>query len=229
MTMRGIERVSADIKTYLKIRLLYPRQFPSCSIDSLLPPSVAVGRGVIIRGNVSVTASLRTIDRYAYIGEGTAILACARIGAFSCISQACRVGLENHALGHLGTSHLFSNPGRGWVTADTRETPSQVEIGADVLLSAGALILAGVRIGHGAVVGAGAVVTKDVPPYALVVGVPARVKGYRFEEPLRSQLLESRWWTWDDADIRALSEHFPHPMKFLEAARVRRGEHQLTT
>lgn len=69
-----------------------------------------------------------------------------------------------------------------------------VVIGNDVWIGARAVIMAGVTIGNGAVVGTGAIVTRDVPPYAIVAGVPARVIRYRFEEPLIERLEKSEWW-----------------------------------
>lgn len=68
------------------------------------------------------------------------------------------------------------------------------KIGHDVWIGHGCLIMSGVTIGNGAVVGAGSVVTKDVPPYAIVVGNPAIVKKYRFDEETIRQLQESEWW-----------------------------------
>ena len=70
------------------------------------------------------------------------------------------------------------------------------EIGNDVWIAAGAQILHKVKIGDGAVIGGGAVVTHDVPPYAVVVGVPARIIGYRCEQGLIDDLLEIKWWNW---------------------------------
>ena len=75
-------------------------------------------------------------------------------------------------------------------------------IGSDVWLLTGATILSGVTIGHGAVVAARALVTRDVPPYAIVGGVPAKVIRYRFDPETIRKLLEIAWWEWDDAKIR---------------------------
>lgn len=78
-------------------------------------------------------------------------------------------------------------------------------IGSDVWIGHGATLLGGVTIGHGAVVGAGAMVTRDVPPYAVAAGNPARVLRPRFAEADVATLLALRWWDWDLADIRAVS------------------------
>lgn len=81
-------------------------------------------------------------------------------------------------------------------------------IGNDVLIMYNAIILSGVRIGDGAFVGAGAVVTKDVPPYAIVAGNPARIIKYRFTEEQIKALLRIRWWDWNDEEIREFEEYF---------------------
>jgi acetyltransferase-like isoleucine patch superfamily enzyme len=222
----GLRGLIGDLKSRLLVQLIYPRRYPGRRIESVLPAGLAVGEGVIVRRHVQVSDVLRELGSHAYIGEGAAILHCSSIGPFSCLSQAVRVGLEDHALNHLGTSHLFSSPARGWVEQDTRgeARKAPVEIGADALLSAGVLVLAGVRVGVGAVVGAGAVVTSDVPPYAITVGVPARVAGYRFEEPLRAELLASQWWTLSDDELRSRRDLFPRPAEFLQALRCKRPD-----
>ncbi|MBL1258414.1 CatB-related O-acetyltransferase [Methylocystis sp. Sn-Cys] len=85
-------------------------------------------------------------------------------------------------------------------------------IGSDVWIGRNALIGAGVQIGHGAVIGAGAVVKKDVPPYAIVVGNPARVLKFRFSDPEIEALLEIAWWEWAAEDVIARSEWFYRPI-----------------
>jgi carbonic anhydrase/acetyltransferase-like protein (isoleucine patch superfamily) len=76
-------------------------------------------------------------------------------------------------------------------------------VGSDVWTCEECVILSGVTIGDGAIVGAGAVVTKDVPPYAIVGGNPARLIRYRFDERQREALLAIRWWDWPEAEVRA--------------------------
>ncbi len=79
------------------------------------------------------------------------------------------------------------------------KTKGDVVIGNDVWIGMGATILSGVRIGDGAVIGARALVSKDVPPYAIAAGNPARVLRYRFDDRTIARLLEIRWWDWPPA------------------------------
>jgi len=76
-------------------------------------------------------------------------------------------------------------------------------IGSDVYLNHGVIVHGGVRIGHGAVIGSGAVITKDVPDYAVVGGVPARVLRYRFSPEQIAALLDIAWWDWPEDEVRA--------------------------
>jgi acetyltransferase-like isoleucine patch superfamily enzyme len=85
------------------------------------------------------------------------------------------------------------------------------EIGSDVWIGQGARLMQGIRIGHGAVVAAGSVVTKDVPPYAIVGGVPARTLRQRFSEAVIQRLLEISWWELDFNEISRLAPHFSSP------------------
>jgi len=81
---------------------------------------------------------------------------------------------------------------------------SKTNIGNDVWIGAQAVIKAGVTIGDGAVIGGNSLVTKDVPPYAIVGGTPAKVIKYRFPEPIINALLELKWWEFDIEEIAEL-------------------------
>lgn len=82
-------------------------------------------------------------------------------------------------------------------------TKGDIKIGSDVWIGTGAMVMSGVQIGDGAVVAARSVVTKDVPPYSIVGGVPAKVINYRFDQETIRHLLEIKWWEWNDEKIQA--------------------------
>lgn len=84
-------------------------------------------------------------------------------------------------------------------------THGDVNIGSDVWLGRDCKVMSGVTIGHGAVVAAGAIVTRDVPPYATVGGIPAKLIQYRFDENTIAALLETAWWDWPEAEVRQIA------------------------
>lgn len=84
-------------------------------------------------------------------------------------------------------------------------TNGDVIIGNDVWLGRDCKIMSGVTIGDGAVVAAGAIVTENIPPYAIVGGIPAKVIRYRFDEDTIHALLDSKWWDWPEAEIRKIT------------------------
>ena len=137
------------------------------------------------------------VGDYTYIGGNNKIQN-AVIGKFCSIGPEVRIGLGIHPH-HLKSTYpgFYTNSEYYRVEKQydfTGEEYKQVEIGHDVWIGARATILDGVKIGDGAVIAAGAVVTKDVPSYAIVGGVPAKVIKYRFDENRVKELLVEQWW-----------------------------------
>ena len=97
----------------------------------------------------------------------------------------------------------------------------KVVIGNHVFIGVNAIILPNVTIGDNAVVAAGAVVTKDVPPYAVVAGVPAKVLRYRFDEETIKCLLQSEWWNLPDEEIEKYAHLIKDPIAFIKALKKR--------
>jgi len=127
------------------------------------------------------------------------------IGAFCSIAEGVVIfGGGEHLPSWVTTYPLriaFGSPGAG--QDGLPATKGRTVIGNDVWIGHGAIVLSGVTIGDGACIGAGAVVSKDVPPYAIVAGNPARVVRMRFESQIVERLLEIRWWNWPIEKIRA--------------------------
>lgn len=138
------------------------------------------------------------IGMFSYAGINTTIN-WSSIGRFCSIGRNVDIGGIDHDY-HKLTS-MLDNRIRQMMAGDGKYTQQKPEhdlciIGNDVWIAAGAQILHKVKIGDGAVIGAGAVVTHDVPPYAIVVGVPGKVIGYRCEDSLRNRLVHLKWWDW---------------------------------
>lgn len=142
------------------------------------------------------------IGDYTYFA-GDASVIYAKIGKFCSIASHVRINPGNHPMGRVTQHHCTYRRVRyGLDAEDDAEffnwrRADAVEIGHDVWLGHGVIVLAGVKIGTGAVVGAGAVVTKDIPPYSVAVGVPARVIRKRFPEAVIEKVLGTEWWDWD--------------------------------
>lgn len=103
------------------------------------------------------------------------------------------------------------------------KTRGDVSIGSDVWIAANVNILSGVNIGHGAVIANGSIVTKDIEPYSIVAGNPAKIIGYRFEEDIRELLLATKWWEWPLEEVFSVTNLICSDSieKFLEYAEKR--------
>lgn len=132
------------------------------------------------------------------------------IGRYTSIAGSAYAFTLNHPMEHKSMHAFFFNPKLGFV--DEALPRASLDIGNDVWLGHNSVIMPGVgRIGDGAVVAAGAVVNKDVPPYAVVVGNPARVVRYRFDPATIERLLAERWWEKDIDAIRPDLHEYSRP------------------
>ena len=147
-----------------------------------------------------------------------------RIGAFTSIAADVGIFLGGNHHPEWVSTFPFGAMWREHAHADQPCTRGDVVIGNDVWIGRGAVIMSGVTIGDGAVIGAAAVVAKDVPPYAIAVGNPARVIRQRFAPEIVEKLLAIRWWDWPDDRIRRAAPMLQSPDIGRFIAAVEAGE-----
>jgi acetyltransferase-like isoleucine patch superfamily enzyme len=129
-----------------------------------------------------------------------------RIGAYCSIADGVQILLGGHHRDDWISTYPFpAMLPEAAAIPRYRFSRGDVTIGSDVWLCTGCIILSGVTIGHGAVVAAGAIVTRDVEPYSIVAGNPARHLRWRFDEATRRALLGCAWWSWPQEEIRAIA------------------------
>lgn len=158
------------------------------------------------------------IGKHSYIAENSSILYC-DIGSYSSIASNCFIGGGSHPIGWVSTSPVFqecSSVLKKKVANIPYNPYKRTVIGNDVWIGSHSMIKAGVKISDGAVVGMGSVLTKDVGPYEVWAGNPARLIKKRFNDNIIADLLHSRWWDMTDDDIRKYGVTFDTPLQFLE-------------
>ncbi|HCU80795.1 MAG TPA: hypothetical protein DGN60_06490 [Chloroflexi bacterium] len=153
------------------------------------------------------------IGKYSYYKRGTKLINC-DIGRFCHIGDNCAIGLFGHDTSQVTTYPLKYHFDNSVVdvgqdsTADNVRKLQRTIIKNDVYIGERVTIFAGVTVGNGAVIGARAVVTKDVPDYAVVAGVPSQIVKMRFSEKIVDDLLDIQWWQWSDDKIKSCIEDF---------------------
>src|SRR6266568_3835399 len=158
------------------------------SLRALNGNNINIGRGTQLDG-------LTSIESYTYIGRNCTVTR-SKIGRYVSIGNNVTIGPGEHDLGRLSTSSLFYDNPYDELTQGECIIENDAWIGVDVI------IMRGVRVGIGAAVAANAVVTKNVPDYAVVAGVPAKVLKYRFNAEKQAQISASQWWTKDLPEAR---------------------------
>lgn len=181
-----------------------------------------------IHPDCQITAS--TFGAYVEIGQGSRVahsvfgdysycdrladIANARIGKFSNIAAFCRIGATDHPLHTASCHHFLYRSGDYWDDAAHDEAffaqrrARIAHIGHDTWIGAGAMIKPEITLGHGVVVAAGAVVTKDVDPYTIVAGTPAKPLRLRQPREIADRLIALAWWDWSHEALRQALEDF---------------------
>lgn len=162
-----------------------------------------------------------SLGDYSYVGKHSSLVY-AEVGKFCSIASGTLIGMGTHTLNKLSTSSVFTEAkngtGQKWVARKEVEPFRKVKVGNDVWIGTRAMVMGGVTIGDGAVVGAGAVVTKDVPPFAIVGGVPAKIIRYRLPEEVVDEVLKHEWWSLPDEQLK---EHIQLFQKDIHADMTR--------
>lgn len=184
----------------------------NCDIGYDKKKTVRLHAYIKIAKNVRIDCE--EIGGYTFINEDVSIRNCKSIGSYCAIGPGVHIGLVEHPVSNLSISDFFYG-GKNWDWTNSDydwgstycgfERKSLVEIGNDVWIGAHVMIMPGVKVGDGAIIGAGAIVTKDVPAYAVVGGVPARVIKYRFSEDIVDKLVQLKWWNYEPNIVSGLN------------------------
>jgi virginiamycin A acetyltransferase len=189
-------------KKYVQIK------YPKCKIKTnnihsnvMLGVNCSIEKNVVIRSGVTI-GDFSYINPGSYIGEGT------KIGKYCSISYDCKIGVSEHPINFVsshpatyGSNNIF----REKIDFEQKDSPI---IGNDVWIGANSIILRGVIVGDGAIIAAGAIVTKDVLPYTIVGGIPAKVIKNRYDEEIVEYLLKWKWWNLSTVELQKYKNIF---------------------
>lgn len=195
-------------------------------IDTKLGSAVVIRPGVQIKNveledycfigpDSKLTDSM--LGRHTYVSSNVQIRH-SEIGAFCSIAPEVIIGMGSHPTDLVSTHPAFYAINKGYKTFGNDAGIVEYDgtsIGHDVWIGTRAMIPGGVEIGTGAIIAAGSVVTKNIEPYSIVGGVPAKFIRYRFGEEKRKKLLNSRWWELSEKELEESSQKYLNPSDFL--------------
>ena len=198
------------------MRLLSPRylfarlmSWRPCAIrNSIIDKKAAVGGGAQMKES--------KIGRYSYMFGSCLIKA--DVGSFCSIASKTLIGGGGHPVDWVSSSPVFYQKKNVLKTCFAQASfpeYAQTTIGNDVWIGSHCLIKGGVTIGDGAIVGMGSVVTKDIPPYEIWGGNPAKCIRKRFDDKTIEKLLKLKWWDWDEEKLNRYGKYFRDPQQLL--------------
>jgi virginiamycin A acetyltransferase len=193
---------------------------PSCILKA-----TEIGKDITLQKNITIESGCyvyaREIGKYTYINKNCLIdKSVESIGNFCSIAYGCKIGLGNHPSNWISTHPFAYDKKYGFVEKTNFEIASTARkciIGNDVWIGANAIILAGVTIGDGAIIGANAFVNKDIEPYSVVTGTPAKHLKFRFDSEIIDQLKKIKWWNWGDNKLKENVTLFNNPEQFINS------------
>lgn len=204
-------------KDHLRL-LKIQKKFGQNICSHLINFPVTLGEGVYIAQGVDLRANVKIGDK-SYVNRGT-LIASGEIGKYCSVGYNCQIGIFEHPTNLISTSpyiyrhrNISNEVKPNWSMDDINNPPI---IGNDVWIGSNAIVMQGVCIGDGAIIAAGAVVTKNVEPYSIVGGIPARIIKKRFEDEVIKLLLEFEWWNKSDEWVKDNIDKFVQPDEFIE-------------
>lgn len=178
--------------------------------------SIRVGRYAIIRKGSEVGPNVELGD-YSYISGPRSYVEDAIIGKYCSIARQVTIGVSGHNYNWVTTSPIITSTQYSIIKSNISEPQRERPIiGNDVWIGMNVIIMRGIKIGDGAVVAAGSVVTKDVVPYSIVGGNPARHIKYRFSPEVIERLLDICWWDWPELKIKSNAALFYDTESFIK-------------
>lgn len=204
--------ITIKARLFKLIKPIVPRTVLNRFSSTKISPMASVGKGCYLFNT--------TLDDFSYLSTNVTVMN-TQIGKFCSIGQGACISLGKHPSSVFVSTHpaffsLYKKCGTTFAKENHFKEMEQTIIGNDVWIGVNAIIMDGVVIGDGAVIGAGAIVTKNVSPYAIVAGNPAKLLRFRFEEDEISFLLKFKWWDKDPAWLRENYTRFHNIKSFIE-------------
>lgn len=220
--MRILKKIIKIIYKYIYIIKQRIANNNRISIKSSIWRTQLKGRNIAIHENTRVNNCV--VESYTYVGRNSYLANC-KIGKYCSIGPGFTCAFGRHPINKFVSTHPFfySKQYNNKLKSDKfdefkyidSQNKTMASIGNDVWIGTNVIILDGVKVGDGAVIGAGTIVTKDVPPYSIVVGVPGRIIKYRFSDKEIDFLLKKKWWDKEESWIKKNGDFFEDIEQFM--------------